>query len=191
MPMTDEIADTVWSWLNDPAHVLNCLIAEDVSGKAIGLAHIRAMPRPLSGTESGFLDDLFVDPDARGQGVFEALFKAMDSMAQERGWTMVRWLTQEFNYRGRSAYDGSHQDAFYSLSTRNTPIKGSWLKKQERVMPYTMIIALAIHIVSAVIWVGGMFFAIRSYDPLWAFWSTHPTGCAFGAGSSPVSSAMC
>ena len=48
MPMTDEIADTVWSWLNDPAHVLNCLIAEDVSGKAIGLAHIRAMPRPLS-----------------------------------------------------------------------------------------------------------------------------------------------
>ena len=121
MPMTDEIADTVWNWLNDPAHVLNCLIAEDASGKAIGLAHIRAMPRPLSGTESGFLDDLFVDPDARGHGVFEALFKAMDSLAQEKGWTMVRWLTQEFNYRGRSAYDRIATKTPFILYQRETP----------------------------------------------------------------------
>ena len=32
-------------------------------------------------------------------------------------------------------------------------------------MPYTMIIALAIHIVSAVIWVGGMFFAYTCLRP--------------------------
>ena len=32
-------------------------------------------------------------------------------------------------------------------------------------MPYTMIIALAIHIVSAVIWVGGMFFAYSVLRP--------------------------
>ncbi|WP_420404750.1 CopD family protein [Nisaea sp.] len=32
-------------------------------------------------------------------------------------------------------------------------------------MPYTMIVALAIHIVSAVIWVGGMFFAYSVLRP--------------------------
>lgn len=121
VPMTDEIAETVWGWLNDPAHVLNCLIAEDENGKAIGLAHIRAMPRPLSGSECGFLDDLFVDPDARGQGVFEALFEAMDAMAQDRGWAMVRWLTQEFNYRGRSAYDWIVTKTPFILYQRETP----------------------------------------------------------------------
>ncbi|MEO9901846.1 GNAT family N-acetyltransferase [Nisaea sp.] len=119
--MTDEIAGTLWGWLNDPAHVLNCLIAEDANGKAIGLAHIRAMPRPLSGAECGFLDDLFVDPEARGQGVFEALFEAMDAMAQEKGWAMVRWLTQEFNYRGRSAYDRIATKTPFILYQRETP----------------------------------------------------------------------
>lgn len=121
VPMTDEIAETVWGWLNDPNHVLNCLIAEDASGKVVGLAHIRAMPRPLSGSECGFLDDLFVDPDARGQGVFEALFKAMDTMAQDKGWAMVRWLTQEFNYRGRSAYDRIATKTPFILYQRETP----------------------------------------------------------------------
>lgn len=103
--MNAEIAETVWGWLNDPAHVLTCLIAEDGAGKAIGLAHIRAQPRSLAGRDAGFLDDLFVDPEARGSGAFEALFTAMDEMAREKGWPLIRWLTQEFNYRGRSAYD--------------------------------------------------------------------------------------
>ncbi|UUX50398.1 GNAT family N-acetyltransferase [Nisaea acidiphila] len=121
VPMTDEIAGAVWGWLHDPAHVMNCLIAEDEDGKAIGLAHIRAMPRPLSGAECGFLDDLFVDPDARGKGVFEALFAAMDEMAQKNGWAMVRWLTQEFNYRGRSAYDRIATKTPFILYQRDTP----------------------------------------------------------------------
>lgn len=119
--MTDRIAEAVWGWLLDPAHVMNGLIAEDENGKAIGLAHIRAMPRPLSGGECGFLDDLFVDPEARGSGVFEALFAAMDEMAKEKGWPMVRWLTQEFNYRGRSAYDRIATKTPFILYQRETP----------------------------------------------------------------------
>ncbi|WP_193180135.1 GNAT family N-acetyltransferase [Nisaea sediminum] len=105
LPVTDDTAEAVWGWLMDPAHVLLGLIAVDGSGRAIGLAHVRAMPRPLSGSECGFLDDIFVAPEARGQGVFEALFAAMDKIAEEKGWQSVRWQTREANYRGRSAYD--------------------------------------------------------------------------------------
>ena len=55
--------DTLFSWLCDPEHVCEGLVA-DVSGQLVGLAHFRAMPSPLRGANVGFLDDLFVDPSA-------------------------------------------------------------------------------------------------------------------------------
>ena len=105
MPMTDEIADRVWGWLHDPAHVLEALVARDDSGKPIGLAHFRAMPSPLRGASAGFLDDLFVDPDVRGSGAADALIRAINVLAKERGWPVVRWITADNNYRARGVYD--------------------------------------------------------------------------------------
>jgi len=55
----DPDLDIVWSWLNDPRHVLRGLIAFRDS-RAVGLAHYRAVPRPLDGSVAGYLDDLFV-----------------------------------------------------------------------------------------------------------------------------------
>jgi GNAT superfamily N-acetyltransferase len=105
MPMNDEIADRVWSWLHDKDHVLEALVARDDSGRLLGLAHFRAMPRPLTGTTAGFLDDLFVDPAARGKNVGARLIKAMAEEAKRRGWTLIRWLTADDNYRARGRYD--------------------------------------------------------------------------------------
>jgi GNAT superfamily N-acetyltransferase len=105
MPMNDEIADRVWSWLHDKSHVLEALVARDGSGHLVGLAHFRAMPRPLTGTTAGFLDDLFVDPAARGREIGERLIKAMADEGRRRGWTIVRWLTADDNYRARGRYD--------------------------------------------------------------------------------------
>jgi len=103
--MTDSIADEVWRWLLDPSHVLEGLLARDGSGRFLGLAHVRACPRPLGGCEIGFLDDLFVLPEARGRGVAEALFAALAALADERAWPALRWNTQHFNARGRTFYD--------------------------------------------------------------------------------------
>ena len=103
--MTDSIADTVWSWLHDPNHVLEGLIARDGQGTAVGIAHVRSCPRPLGGSEIGFLDDMFVHPDARGSGAADALFAALQHHADSRGWTTIRWITQHFNQRGRAFYD--------------------------------------------------------------------------------------
>ena len=103
--MTDAAANQVWSWLHDPNHLLEGLLARDADGRAIGLAHVRACPRPLTGATMGFLDDLYVAPDARGSGAADALFEALAKRARERGWPVIRLLTQEFNYRGRAFYD--------------------------------------------------------------------------------------
>jgi GNAT superfamily N-acetyltransferase len=104
-PMTDEIADRVWSWIHDKSHVLEALVARDKSGRVVGLAHFRAMPRPLTGTMAGFLDDLFVDPAMRGHRVGERLIEAMAAEGRRRGWTIIRWLTADDNYRARARYD--------------------------------------------------------------------------------------
>lgn len=102
--MNDETLATVWSWLMDPDHVLEGLVAES-DGALVGLAHFRAMPSPLRATTVGFLDDLFVDPDARGARVGEVMFDRLKTICTERGWPKMRWLTADDNYRARTLYD--------------------------------------------------------------------------------------
>ena len=104
VPMSEQTSDTVWRWLHDPDHVLEGWVAEE-SGKLWGLAHFRTMPNPLRGVEVGFLDDLFVSPEARGKRVGEALIMQLKALAQERGWPKIRWITADDNYRARTLYD--------------------------------------------------------------------------------------
>lgn len=103
--LTDDVADRVWGWLLDPEHVLEGLMVRDSGGRAVGIAHVRACPRSLSGCEIGFLDDMFVEPDARGSGAADALLARLQELAGERGWASIRWITQHFNARGRAFYD--------------------------------------------------------------------------------------
>ncbi|MCX5389270.1 GNAT family N-acetyltransferase [Streptomyces sp. NBC_00094] len=102
---TEEAAERVWSWVNDPGHEVNALVAEDGEGRLIGLAHYRPFSRPLSATTGGFLDDLFVAPDSRGSGAADLLLGALREIAAERGWSVVRWITADDNHRARSKYD--------------------------------------------------------------------------------------
>lgn len=104
-PITDRIADQVWDWLLDPEHVLEGLMVRNPDGQALGMAHVRACPRSLAGGYIGFLDDMFVVPEARGSGAADALFTRLNALAQERGWSALRWITQHFNERGRAFYD--------------------------------------------------------------------------------------
>jgi ribosomal protein S18 acetylase RimI-like enzyme len=105
VPMNDEILDTVWGWIHDENNPFFGLIAKDEAGNALGLMHCREMASPLRGALVGFLDDLFVTPEARGRGVVDALYHSLGDLARERDWPFVRWITAEDNYRGRAVYD--------------------------------------------------------------------------------------
>lgn len=102
---TPEMRDTVWSWLHDARRESEGLVAEAQTGRLVGLAHFRPFARPLSASTGGFLDDLFVAPEDRGTGVADALIDGVRAIAAERGWSVVRWITAEDNYRGRGMYD--------------------------------------------------------------------------------------
>ena len=102
---TPEMRATVWGWIMDPAHEVKALVAEDAGGRPIGLAHYRPFARPLSASTGGFLDDLFVDPAHRGARVADTLIEALVGIGRERGWSVIRWITADTNYRGRAVYD--------------------------------------------------------------------------------------
>ena len=105
VPMNDEILRTTWSWIMDENHEVEALLAFlEGESKPCGLAHVRRMPRPLGGNEIGFLDDMFVDPSSRGKKVGETLFHALQKHGQQKGWSKIRWITADDNYRARGLY---------------------------------------------------------------------------------------
>jgi ribosomal protein S18 acetylase RimI-like enzyme len=105
VPMSDEHALLVWSWISDPENELEAYFATDDDGTPIGLAHVREFVRPLDGSKGLYLDDLFVSPDARGAGAGTALLEALRDSAKERGLSVVRWITAKDNEAARRLYD--------------------------------------------------------------------------------------
>ena len=102
---TDAMRATVWRWIHDPACEVEGLVAVNDAERVIGFAHFRPYRRPLSASIGGFLDDLFVDPEARGSGAAQALIAGVETIGRARGWTVIRWITAADNARARAVYD--------------------------------------------------------------------------------------
>lgn len=92
----------LWGWIGSGE--LTCLVAER-DGEMVGLAHLREFLRPVHAAVGGFLDDLYVDADARGAGAGRALLEAASDLARERGWIVLRWLTSDWNVGAQALYD--------------------------------------------------------------------------------------
>lgn len=113
-PLQDEKAVLVWSWIIDDANELECLVAvekaQDASDTAsedtiVGVAHFREFARPLAGSRGLYLDDLFVLPEKRQQGIASALIEGVAAIGRSRGASVVRWITAEDNETARALYD--------------------------------------------------------------------------------------
>lgn len=104
-PVDDAIAATVWSWLLARTHGVEGLLAIDEDDAVAGFAHFRPFPRTLDGSEACFLDDLWVTESRRDTGLGRALVEHVCTIARERGWTQVRWVTERGNARAQQLYD--------------------------------------------------------------------------------------
>lgn len=102
---TQEMRDRVWGWIHDHEHEVEAFVVENDAGKLVGLTHFRPFASPLSARISGFLDDLYVVPEARGTGAARALIEAVADEGRRRNWRVIRWITAEDNARARGLYD--------------------------------------------------------------------------------------
>jgi GNAT superfamily N-acetyltransferase len=55
--------------------------------------------------ETVLMNDLFVDAEARGQGVGRALIEAAAAIGRERGSPILEWSTEPGNKRAQALYD--------------------------------------------------------------------------------------
>ena len=102
--MNNQILQTVWDWLNDKNHELKG-IGYEIDGKIVGLAHYRKLLSPLKGKYIGYLDDIFVDPEYRGQKIAKKLLNKIKEISKANGWNLVRWQTDEDNFTAKKLYD--------------------------------------------------------------------------------------
>ena len=101
--MNDKILKTVWEWIHDKNHDVSAL-AYERDNKIIGIAHYRKMPSPLRGKYIGFLDDLYVEPNHRKNGVGEKIIKELKGISKRNNWNLVRWITRDDNIKAKSLY---------------------------------------------------------------------------------------
>ena len=104
VPMNNGILDTLWNWIQDKNHVVNGICFE-LDSKIVGIAHYRTMPRPIKAEYIGFLDDLFVEPEFRGQQIAQKLISHLKSLSKINNWDGIRWITHSSNENAKKLYD--------------------------------------------------------------------------------------
>ena len=98
------VTDSTWSRLMDPASPLKMRLAV-VDGTPLGFAIHQHHPSTWVMGDDCYLEDLFVDPAARGQGLGRALINDLMALARARGWHRLYWNTDATNATARKLYD--------------------------------------------------------------------------------------
>ncbi len=86
---TDEQVMRVWTTVQSPDGV--SFVAHDGSGAVVGLVHALRFERLLTGRAGYEIEDLFVSPTARRQGVATALIEHVRTRAEADRLPLLRW----------------------------------------------------------------------------------------------------
>ena len=98
------VTEASWARLMDPASALNMRLAVEggqVRGFAIHLHHASTW---VLGDDC-YLEDLFVAPEARGQGLGRALIEDLMALSRQKGLHRIWWMTEMTNTAARKLYD--------------------------------------------------------------------------------------
>jgi GNAT superfamily N-acetyltransferase len=100
-----EVGMLIGAWRDDELRGYACLYWHFSSTRAV---------------ETVLMNDLFVVPSARGEGVGRALIEASVAFARERGAASLEWSTAPDNDRAQSLYDttGAERSAWLSYQLR-------------------------------------------------------------------------
>jgi GNAT superfamily N-acetyltransferase len=102
--ISEDTTAITWARFLNAAEPMHCAVAE-VDNKLIGLVHYIQHRSCWTVGDYVYLQDLFVDPDIRGQGVGRALIEYVYSQAKAFGASRVWWLTHESNAHAMLLYD--------------------------------------------------------------------------------------
>lgn len=99
------VYDETWRRLLLPNEDPHGLAAGGDDGRMLGIVHFLYHRSCWSIENKCYLQDLFVDAEARGRGAGGALIRAVYDAARAAGACEVYWTTQHFNATARRLYD--------------------------------------------------------------------------------------
>jgi ribosomal protein S18 acetylase RimI-like enzyme len=104
MDLEEETTAATWRRILDPASGIGCRVA-DRGGEIVGFAVIVLHEGSWVIDPICYLEDLYVDPAARGSGIGRALIEDLLKLGIERGWSRFYWHTRDGNEAARRLYD--------------------------------------------------------------------------------------
>jgi GNAT superfamily N-acetyltransferase len=104
-PGDDALLDLSRALLDDPEHEGIQLAARDEHGTAVGFATIFWTWSTTRAVRIGVMNDLYVDPAARGTGLADRLIAACVEQCREYGARHLSWQTAPDNARAQAVYD--------------------------------------------------------------------------------------
>ncbi len=102
--VAEDVTANTWARILDPTSNIDTLVATR-DGQVIGICNYVFHDHTWSKKQICYLQDLFVDPNARGGGAAKMLIMACEEKAKEKGAFRIYWQTQEYNAAARSLYD--------------------------------------------------------------------------------------
>ena len=120
-PADDDLLTLASALIADPEHEGVQLIAR-TGGAAVGFATIYWSWATTIAARIGVMNDLYVAPEARGEGVADELIRSCADECRRHGATELTWQTARDNARAQRVYDrmGAERAEWvdYSLSVR-------------------------------------------------------------------------
>jgi len=100
----DHIVGHTWDRVFDDDASVHALGAE-LDGELVGFTHFLYHESTWSDRPTCYLEDLYVDPAARGTDAAKDLILGVEKAATERNAFRLYWHTQQYNSKARSLYD--------------------------------------------------------------------------------------
>lgn len=106
-PTDGDLLSMARAFLSEPAREGQQLVAAASTGDLLGFATILWSWDTTQASRIAVMEDLFVDEEARGQGVGGALLQACRGRARDRGCASLVWETAPDNHTAQRLYDGT------------------------------------------------------------------------------------
>jgi ribosomal protein S18 acetylase RimI-like enzyme len=104
-PCSAEAPSSVWQGVLDPHSPYSMLLAVDGQEKPQGFVLYLTHPWSWSTKRACYLLDLYVAPEARGQGKGRLLIDTLAALGKREGWLKIYWMTQANNAMAQRLYD--------------------------------------------------------------------------------------
>jgi len=99
--------EELWRRIMDPDNPVSALVGAGPGAEStlVGFAHYVLHPHTFSSRMVCYLEDLWVEPSARGAGVGRKLIDALVARGRDRDWRRIYWHTEADNAAARVLYD--------------------------------------------------------------------------------------